>query len=112
MITLTSIPRDIVPLLPGGEVPVVLRPISEADQYIYFAESYIHGFIVGESLIDARKSAQSEHGPTDMCSMRSRVSYYFSPCRFNFTFALVNFFNFDKGDLFVRTFLWISTGTD
>lgn len=66
MITLTNIPRDVVALLPGGEVTIVLRPISEADQYTYIAEFFIHGFMDGECLVDARNPAQSEDGPTEM----------------------------------------------
>lgn len=62
----TVLPGDIITMLLGGEVPVVLRPLSEAGGYTYVAECYVHGFMDGEGLFDARRSAQPEHDPTDV----------------------------------------------
>ncbi len=57
---------DVIAMLLGGEVPVVLRPLDESGHYTFVAECYIHGFMDGESLVDARKSAQPEHDPADV----------------------------------------------
>ena len=47
MITSTSPQEDT--LLLDSEVPNVLGPFGEADQHTYIAESFVHGFIDGES---------------------------------------------------------------
>ena len=61
------LPGDIITMLLGGKVPIVLRPLNDkAGHYIYVAESYVHGFMDGEGLIEARKSAQHDHDPADV----------------------------------------------
>lgn len=56
---------DVITMLLGGEAPVVLRPMNEYGHYTFVAECYVHGFMDGESLVEARKSAQPEHDPVD-----------------------------------------------
>lgn len=54
-------------MLLGGEVPIVVRPLKDKPGHFTFvSECYIHGFMDGESLIDARRSAQPEHDPADV----------------------------------------------
>lgn len=61
------LPGDVITMLLGGEVPVVLRPLKDRPgHYTYLSECYIHGFMDGESLVDARRSAQPEHDPADV----------------------------------------------
>ena len=58
---------DIITMLLGGQVPIILRPLDETTrQYAFVGECYVHGFIDGESLIDARRSADPEYDPTDV----------------------------------------------
>ena len=58
---------DVIAMLLGGEVPVLLRPLeNQPGHYTFVSECYIHGFMDGESLIDARRSAQPEHDPSDV----------------------------------------------
>ena len=61
------LPGDVITMLLGGEVPVVLRPFGdEVGNYTYIAECYVHGFMDGEGLVEARRSAQPDHDPTDV----------------------------------------------
>ena len=57
---------DAIAMLLGGEVPIVLRSLkNQVEHYTFVAECYVHGFMGGESFIDARRCAQPEHDPTD-----------------------------------------------
>lgn len=61
------LPGDVITMLLGGEVPIVVRPLKDKPGHFTFvSECYIHGFMDGESLIDARRSAQPEHDPADV----------------------------------------------
>ena len=61
------LPGDVIAMLLGGEVPIALRPLeNKPGHYNFVSECYIHGFMDGESLIDARRYAQSEHDPSDV----------------------------------------------
>ena len=65
------LPGDVITMLLGGEVPVVLRPFGdEIGHYTYVAECYVHGFMDGESLVDARRSAQPDHDPADVAWLK------------------------------------------
>ena len=65
------LPGDVITMLLGGEVPVVLRPFGdEVGHYTYIAECYVHGFMDGESLVEARRSAQPDHDPTDVAWLK------------------------------------------
>ena len=65
------LPGDVIAMLLGGEVPVVLRPFGdEVGHYIYIAECYVHGFMDGEGLIEARRSAQPDHDPADVAWLK------------------------------------------
>ena len=59
---------DAITMLLGGEVPIVLRPLLEpkAGHYTFVAECYVHGFMDGEGLIEARRDAQPGHDPADV----------------------------------------------
>ena len=57
---------DIIAMLLGGEVPTVLRPSETAGHYTFVAECYVHGFMDGEALVEARKSAQPDYDSTDV----------------------------------------------
>ena len=60
------LPGDVITMLLGGEFPVVLRPLeNEPGHYTFVCVCYIHGFMDGQSLVDARRSAQPEHDPSD-----------------------------------------------
>ena len=66
------VPGDIITLLLGGQVPVVLRPLNDkAEHYVYVAESYVHGFMDGEGLVEARRSAQPDHDPADVAWLKN-----------------------------------------
>ena len=61
------LPGDVIAMLLGGVVPFVLRPLeNNPGHYTFVSECYIHGFMDGESLIDARRYAQPEHDPSDV----------------------------------------------
>ena len=65
------LPGDMITMLLGGEVPVVLRPFGdEVEHYTYIAESYVHGFMDGEGLVEARRSAQPDHDPADVAWLK------------------------------------------
>ena len=51
----------IVPL--GGQVPIVLRPCR--DKFTLVGECYLHGFMDGEALVDARKTADTTYDDID-----------------------------------------------
>ena len=57
---------DVIAMLLGGEVPLVLRPSDDDGHYTFVAECYVHGFIDGEALVEARKSAQPEYDPVNV----------------------------------------------
>ena len=66
------LPGDVITLLLGGEVPVVLRPLGdEVGHYTYIAECYVHGFMDGEGLVEARRSAQPDHNPADVAWLKN-----------------------------------------
>ena len=66
------LPGDVIAMLLGGEVPVALRPLeNQPGHYTFVSECYIHGFMDGESLVDARRSAQPEHDPSDVSWLHS-----------------------------------------
>jgi hypothetical protein len=56
-------PGDIVALLLGGEVPIILRP--DGHDYTFGGECYIHGFMDGEGLIEAKRLAEPDSDPND-----------------------------------------------
>lgn len=65
------VPGDMISMLLGGQVPLVLRPFGdEIGHYTYIAECYVHGFMDGESLIEARRSAQPDHDPADVAWLK------------------------------------------
>lgn len=51
---------DIVTLLLGGDTPLTLRPLSEDGAYTVVGECYVHGFMDGEGLLEARQRVQPE----------------------------------------------------
>lgn len=56
---------DIVTLLLGGELPLILRPVEGVDIYTFVGECYLHGFMDGEGLVEARRQAQPEYDSDD-----------------------------------------------
>ena len=50
-------PGDIIALLLGGDLPFVLRPIEHSNHYTYVADCYVHGYMDGEGLEEAREAA-------------------------------------------------------
>ena len=61
------LPGDTITMLLGGQVPVILRQLNgKIGHYVYIAESYVHGFMDGEGLVEARQSAQPDHDPADV----------------------------------------------
>ena len=57
---------DVIALLFGSETPIVLRPLEELNHYEFVADCYVHGFMDGEALVEARKDSQPEHDPADV----------------------------------------------
>jgi hypothetical protein len=54
---------DLVYLLFGCEVPVILR--SDGEDFKFIGQCYIHGFMDGEALVEARKNAQPDYDHND-----------------------------------------------
>lgn len=54
---------DLVYLLFGCEVPVILR--SDGEEFRFIGECYIHGFMDGEALVQARRNAQPDYDHSD-----------------------------------------------
>ena len=50
-------PGDIIALLLGGDMPMVLRRTEDTDHYTLVADCYLHGYMDGKGLIDARRAA-------------------------------------------------------
>jgi heterokaryon incompatibility protein (HET) len=59
-----SRPGDIITILFGGKVPIILRPI-EGGKFLFVRECYVHGFMDGEALIEARKEADPTYDGID-----------------------------------------------
>ena len=65
------LPGDVITMLLGGQVHVVLRPFGDEDEhYTYIAECYVHGFMDGEGLVEARRSAQPDYDPADVAWLK------------------------------------------
>jgi hypothetical protein len=62
-------PGDRIALLLGGEVPVIIRP-REDKKYTFVDECYLHGFMRGEGLVDARQAIQPDYDPADVSWLR------------------------------------------
>ncbi|KAM5341811.1 hypothetical protein ACJ41O_014842 [Fusarium nematophilum] len=45
---------DMICLVPGGEVPLLLRPDADGGKFTFAGECYVHGFMDGEGLVEAR----------------------------------------------------------
>ena len=60
-----SQPGDTVAFLLGGEVPVILRRDPDDGKYTFVGECYMHGFMDGEALIEARRQAQPDYDHSD-----------------------------------------------
>ena len=58
-------PGDSVTLLLGHDLPVILRSMNESGHFRYVADCYMHGFMDGEALIEARKAADPTYDPED-----------------------------------------------
>ena len=56
---------DAIAFLLGGEVPVILRRDPEDGKYTFVGECYMHGFMDGEALIEARRQAQPDYDHSD-----------------------------------------------
>ncbi|KAK3382546.1 heterokaryon incompatibility protein-domain-containing protein [Lasiosphaeria ovina] len=58
---------DVVCLMLGGEAPLLLRPSAEGleGKYIFAGECYLHGFMDGEGLIEARNLMYSLYNKAD-----------------------------------------------
>ena len=65
------LPGDVITMLLGGQAPVVLRPFGDEDEHCtYIAECYVRGFMDGEGLVEARRSAQPDHDPADLAWLK------------------------------------------
>jgi hypothetical protein len=62
-------PGDVIALLLGGELPTVLRPDSDG-KYIFVSQCYLHGFMDGEGLVEARRVAQPDYDTRDTSWLR------------------------------------------
>ena len=61
------LPGDVIAMLLDSKVLVALRPLeNKPGHYTFVSECYIHGFMDGESLVDARRSVQPEYDPSDV----------------------------------------------
>ncbi|KAG8529616.1 uncharacterized protein KY384_006253 [Bacidia gigantensis] len=58
-------PGDVVAILMGGEVPIILRPDLSDGKYTLIGESYMHGFMDGEALVEARKQSDPSYDTND-----------------------------------------------
>lgn len=63
-VPLNAMPRDVIALLLGGEVPIILRPTSSR-KYTVVGDCYLHGFMDGEGLIETRKNADPTYDGDD-----------------------------------------------
>ena len=58
-------PGDIIAMLLGGDMPFVLRRVGDSDSYTFVADCYVHGFMDGESFIEAKMAADPAWNPRD-----------------------------------------------
>jgi hypothetical protein len=54
---------DILMIPLGGRVPIILRPCG--DKYTFIGECYLHGFMDGEALVEARKASDTSYDGGD-----------------------------------------------
>lgn len=65
LVPATTRPGDTVAFLMGGETPYILRPDPTDGKYTFVGECYMHGFMDGEALVEARKQAQPDYDHSD-----------------------------------------------
>ena len=58
-------PGDAIVVFMGGEVPYLLRPDPSDEKYTFVGECYLHGFMDGEVLRQARRKVQPEYDDSD-----------------------------------------------
>jgi hypothetical protein len=63
---------DMICLVPGGEVPLLLRPDVDGDKFTFAGECYVHGFMDGEGLVEARSRMDSSYDRTDTAWLHER----------------------------------------
>ena len=57
---------DVVCLMPGGDVPLLLRPDpQEEGMYTFVGECYLHGFMDGEGLVEVRSEADPSYDKSE-----------------------------------------------
>lgn len=57
---------DIICLMMGGDVPLVLRADPQDEgRYTFVGECYLHGFMDGEGLVEARSEADPSYDPSE-----------------------------------------------
>ena len=56
---------DVVAILMGGDVPILLRPDPSDGRYTFVGECYMHGFMVGQALVEARRHAWPDYTESD-----------------------------------------------
>jgi hypothetical protein len=59
-----GLPGDKIILAFGGTMPLVVRPDTDG-KYTFVSESYIHGFMDGEGLVETRKNTQPAYDVAD-----------------------------------------------
>ncbi|KAJ9643033.1 hypothetical protein H2201_004835 [Coniosporium apollinis] len=54
---------DVIAVLPGGMVPFILRPLNDSQPtyYTLVGESYVHGIMDGEAILEQRRKGDELH---------------------------------------------------
>ncbi|KAG8530604.1 uncharacterized protein KY384_004642 [Bacidia gigantensis] len=56
---------DTIAILMGGDVPILLRPDPSDHKYEFVGECYMHGFMDGQALVEARRKAEPDYDHKD-----------------------------------------------